>query len=108
MANRVQRFDTTQSCFSKAGVSAGVKLDRAASPVGWTWHILCWWRSANIWAVAPSATITHRQQKTAEFGAGFQQMDGECVAERLRCDRLSKPGEPPCFLKRPVLRRATQ
>ena len=44
------------------------------------------------------AAVTEQQLDGAHVGAGFEQMDGEAVAQRVRCDRLADVGFLRIFL----------
>src|SRR5258708_39725076 len=46
------------------------------------------------------AAMTEQQLNGPQIGAGFEQMDSECVSQRMRCDRLGKSGQVMCFLTR--------
>ena len=42
--------------------------------------------------------MTEQQLNGAQIGARFEQMDGECMPQRMRRDRLRKSGQAMCLL----------
>jgi hypothetical protein len=53
---------------------------------------------AQVFGGCGQAATAEQQLNGPQISAGFEQMDSECVPQRMRCDLLGKAGQAMCFL----------